>query len=874
MDRFRLCFAVALFVLGLAQVLLSSPVVNDKTEKSCSAYYSVENPQQWPDQSSAFESNPLKFPESRSTHSLNLQNPCSRYSTPYTSAKLFTEQINAHTFHIKISASGAFQVPQSVLSPQSSKSFVVKDTALYKVYYDPSPFAFWVVRKSDDSVIFDTRSYDIVFEKQYLEISTKLPKDANIYGFGETSAKLKRDTQSTDQAIWARDASPEVGKNAYGYHPFYMELRNGKAHGVFLMSTNGMDIVMRPGRLTYKIIGGILDFYFFLGPSPYDVIDQYTQLIGRPHMPPYWSLGFHQCRWGYKNLNEVADVVAKYKEYNIPLEVMWTDIDYMKEYALFTWDPNNFPIPKVKSFLKQLHSNGQKFIVIIDPGIKVDTSDKHYLAGLEQNVYIKDKEGKNFVGKVWPGAVTFPDWFKTNTQKWWSESIENFLDSVDGQIDGLWVDMNELANFCDGYCPLQETPGYQPPAEPYDYPSYKINNAGDRSPLDGHTIPIDLTHGNSNNISELDVHSVYGHMMSISTRNALLNYRPKSRPFVLTRSTYPGTGKYAAHWLGDTFATWDQLALSIPSVMMFQMFGIPFVGADIGGFHKSNVDKEELVRRWIQLGALYPFARDHASFESQYQELYRWKSVAESGRKMLNVRYSLLPYLYTQFHHAHKTGRPIWRPMFFDYPNDPATYDIDTQFFVGPALLASPIVTSNAKSKRTYFPEGIWYDYYSHLPMTPEKVFTAQGKWIGVPAPEDVLPLYIRGGSVIVSQYPGYTTAESRQNDYYITVALDAAGSAVGDVYFDDGESVDTTPFSHIKYTAKERVFTSTGVMNYEGTKSLNLDKVIIIGLTEAVRNVVFNGEAVSEDQWSLKDGVLTIQGLDKVMNTPFKMEF
>ncbi|KAI9142766.1 glycosyl hydrolases family 31-domain-containing protein [Paraphysoderma sedebokerense] len=825
--------------------------------------YNLEIPDQ------AAQDEPILLQKPSLNGQLKLQNSCSRYSTPIHSLDINVKAHNEHTLHVKIGAPDRWEVPQQVLPRPTADTAISIDSALYTFHYHTSPFSFFVTRKSDDSVIFDTRGFDFVFEKQYIEISTRLDKHANIYGFGENASRLKRSSKQTI-TLWARDAAPEENENVYGHHPFYMELKNGKTHGVFLCSSNGMDIVLRDGKLTYKIIGGVLEFYFFMGPSPYEVIDQYTQLIGRPHMPPYWSLGFHQCRWGYKDLKQVEEVVEKYRKADIPLEVMWTDIDYMKEYALFTWDPDNFPLSEVKKFLQTLHTKHQKYVLIVDPGVKIDESDETFTSGIQSDIFIKDATGKNFVGTVWPGSVMFPDWFKSKTQDWWTKCIHKFLDGAEGNVDGLWIDMNECANFCDGYCPPTQT-GYVPPksaGHKRSQPPYRINNGGKRLNLESHTLPLDLCHGDDGNVLEYDCHSLYGHMMAQHTREALLKYRPKKRPFLLTRSTFAGSGKYAAHWTGDNLATWEQLSLSIPSLLMFQMFGIPFVGADIGGFQKTKGDKEELVKRWIQLGALYPFSRNHADRESPMQELYQWESVADSGRKMLNVRYSLLPYLYTQFHCAHKTGRPIWRPMFFDFPEDKATYSIDTQFLFGPSILAAPILSPNVTTHTTYFPSGTWYNFYTHR---LEHSGSASHK--SYPAPSDILPLFIRGGSIIVFQKPGYTTTESRENNINLTIALDESGEAKGDVYFDDGESLNVDQFSMIQYFVRDRVLFNQGVMDYEGLNEIELEEIKIIG-TKNVEKVVMNGEVLGEDKWSVMDNVLSIKGLGKVMNKKFKIEF
>ncbi|CAO3630085.1 unnamed protein product [Mucor hiemalis] len=322
----------------------------------------------------------------------------------------------------------------------------------YEFNYTNSPFGFQIKRKSTGEMLFDTVGLPLVFEDQYLEISTHLPVEGtNTYGFGERLAPFKHTRNVT--TLFARDSHDHY-QNMYGSHPFYMDVRKreGAAHGVFLMNAHGMDIITTEDRITYKAIGGILDFYFFVpqDKKPNSVVQAYTDLIGKPFMPSYWMLGYQNCRYGYPNITHVEDVVKKHREHEIPLEAQWIDIDYMDSRKDFTFDPVNFPKEKMIAFSRTLHEQGQKFVVMVDPAIPVNSTYEPYLRGQELDVFIKNVDGSEYQGQVWPGYTVFPDWWHPNISLYWEKEIGDWMKSL--ELDGLWIDMNEPSSFCLGSC--------------------------------------------------------------------------------------------------------------------------------------------------------------------------------------------------------------------------------------------------------------------------------------------------------------------------------------------------------------------------------------------------------------------------------------
>ncbi|GBB95116.1 hypothetical protein RclHR1_02480015 [Rhizophagus clarus] len=809
---------------------------------------------------------------------------CGLYGHDSTQLKLLVEYETKDRLHVKIYDPNErrFEILEKIVPIPASEP--ITDDMLYTFLYNKNPFTFSVSRADTGEKIIETNvpgMNTLVFEDQYMEISFSLPQDPFIYGLGEVVDQLRRDPRGTFHTIWTRDAATPIAENVYGAQPFYMEMRNGTAHGVFLRNSNGMDIAITPGnpaKLNWKVIGGVLDFYIFLGPTPSDVIAQYTKIIGRPLIPPYWALGFHQCRWGYNNLTVLKNVVSEFKSNNIPLETIWSDIDYMENFKDFTWDPVNFPRHEMKNFVKELHENEQHYVVIIDPGIKIEEGYFPYEDGLKRNVFIKNSRGKNIVGKVWPGLTVFPDWFSRETFTYWGDMIEDW--SKDVAIDGIWIDMNEPASWCLGECEndkeTQHVGDQNTQPRKLTKPPYKINNGGKRLPLDHNTLSVDAVHAAG--FLEYDIHNLYGHIESMITYDVLsLRIRKGKRPFIITRSTFAGTGKYAGHWTGDNWSNWEHLYLSIPGLLNFQLFGIPFVGADICGF--GGTVTEELCLRWMQLGSFYPFMRNHNGLNEPSQEPYKWPSVRKVSKKFIRIRYSLLSYFYTLFYESHKKGLTVWRPLFFEFPSLKNTLSIDKQFMIGSGLLLSPVLSSNVNIVKAFIPPGLWYDFY--LNKFSFNITNPEGEYVNLSAPLDILPILIRGGNILPMQYPELTTAATKRNNYYLIIALDENQYAKGTLYLDDGESLDVKKnFTYLTFIVNDDTLTlrceidsnKKRLHKREGNQNQNennecgynveskLDKIIIMGIlkNKIIKRILLNGYYVEEYQqqknWILDD--------------------
>uniref|UniRef100_G3UKI1 Sucrase-isomaltase n=1 Tax=Loxodonta africana TaxID=9785 RepID=G3UKI1_LOXAF len=756
-----------------------------------------------------------------------------------------TESQTPNRFRFKITDlnKSRYEVPHQYL-----KSFTGPATseALYDVIVNETPFSIQVIRKSNKNILFDSSIGPLVYADQYLQISTRLPSEY-IYGIGEHNHKrFRHDLYWKTWPIFTRDQTPADYTNRTGHHTFFMciEDTSGRSFGVFLMNSNAMEIFIQPPPVvTYRVTGGILDFYIFLGDTPEQVVQQYQELIGLPAMPAYWTLGFQLSRWSYTSLDVVKEVVKRNRDAGIPYDTQVTDIDYMEDKKDFTYDTVAFK--GLPEFVQDLHDHGQKYVIILDPAISIGkrangAAYETYDRGTAQHVWVNESDGTTpIIGEVWPGLTVYPDFTSPQCIDWWADECDRFHQEV--SYDGLWIDMNEVSSFVQGSLKgCEENKWNYPPFTPdiLDKILYSKTICMDSMQYWGR---------------QYDVHSLYGYSMAIATEKAVQKVFPNKRSFILTRSTFAGTGKHAAHWLGDNFATWEQMEWSITGMLEFSLFGIPLVGADICGFVGDTT--EELCRRWMQLGAFYPFSRNHNS--ETYEALCPFSFSPcpfKSSRHYLTIRYTLLPFLYTLFYKAHQFGETVARPILHEFYEDKNSWIEDTQFLWGPSLLITPVLKQGADTVSAYIPDATWYDYET---VSNEGVLTCSNVFsyikylsycqkkkqrVDMYLPADKIGLHLRGGYIIPIQQPSVTTTASRMNPLGLIIALNENNTAEGDFFWDDGETTDTIQNdNYILYTFSVSnnalKITCTHSSYQEGT-SLAFETIKILGLTDSVTEV------------------------------------
>jgi alpha 1,3-glucosidase len=498
---------------------------------------------------------------------------------------------------------------------------------------------------------------------------------------------------------------------------------------------------------------GNLDFFLFSGPNPAAIHKQFTALTGTQQLPPMFALGYHQCRWNYRDEKDVETVESKFEELDYPMDVIWLDIEHTEGKRYFTWDKTVFPTPL--EMQKKVSAHGRKMVTIVDPHIKRDNDWTVHQEATRLGLYVKNKDNGDFDGWCWPGSSSYLDFTAPHVRDWWAGRFA--LDQYDGSTMDLhtWNDMNEPSVF------------------------------------NGPEVSMPKDAKNIEGVEHRYWHNLYGRYMHEATAQGLVQRSPPSgalqRPFVLTRSFWAGSQRFGAMWTGDNTASWEHLKIAAPMLLSINLGGFSFSGADVGGFFGEP--SAELFTRWYQAGAFTPFFRGHAHHDTQRREPWVHGEPHTSIRRATAMqRYSLLPYWYSTFREAQTTGLPVMRTMFTEFPDDPNTFSLQEQWMVGSALLVKPVTDPEVTHMSVYIPadSGPWYELET-LEETPR----SSGPMVEIHAPLEKIPVLLRGGSILPRKMRLRRSASLMFYDpLTLVVAQDAAGNANGMVYMDDETSL------------------------------------------------------------------------------------
>ncbi|KAH9308324.1 hypothetical protein KI387_036235, partial [Taxus chinensis] len=636
-----------------------------------------------------------------------------------------------------------------------------------------------------------------------------------VYGIPEHAADLALkptrgpDVESEPYRLFNLDVFEYVHDSPFGLYgsvPFMISHAKDSTTGFFWLNAAEMQIdVMAPGwdgdysggaiHTHWVSESGIVDGFFFIGPGPKDVIRQYTSLTGTSTMPQHFATAYHQCRWNYRDEEDVAAVDAKFDEFDIPYDVLWLDIEHTDGKRYFTWDKVLFPSPV--EMQNKLAAKGRHLVTIVDPHIKRDDGFPLHKEATKKGYYVKDAHGKDYDGWCWPGASSYLDMLNPEIRSWWADKFS--LSSYGGSTRTLyiWNDMNEPSVF----------------------------NGPEA------TMPRDALH--YGDVEHRDLHNAYGYYFHMASADGLLRRGGgKDRPFVLSRAFFPGTQRVGAVWTGDNTAEWEHLRVSVPMVLTLGLTGIAFSGADVGGFFGNP--EPELLLRWYQLGAYYPFFRAHAHHDTKRREPWLFGDrMTELIREAIHIRYALLPYYYTLFREASVSGVPVMRPLWMEFPSDELTFSNDETFMVGGSLLVHGVYNEGATSVSVYLPGSqYWYD------LRTGAVYTG-GEHYKLDVSDESIPAFQQGGTIVPRKDRFRRSSTQMARDpYTLVIALNQSLEAEGELYVDDGRSYDYEKgeYIHRRFVFSNGRLTSVNLASDKSNKksfssNCSVERIVLLGL-------------------------------------------
>lgn len=624
-----------------------------------------------------------------------------------------------------------------------------------------------------------------------------LSEQAAVYGLGEMPRGINKRgwhyiTNNTDESRHSEDKL-----SFYGAHNFLLVRDGNTCFGLF---------VDFPGKVYYDIGYTRHDLFSFHTETPdYDlyllsggnenaICKEFRTLIGRSYIPPRWAFGLAQSRWGYKTEEDVREVARQYKEHDLPLDMICMDIEYMQDYADFTVNKERFPdLTKLSADLK---AQGIRLVPIIDAGVRIDPNDPTCTEGLEKGYFCKKADGTPFVAAVWPGKAYFADFLRPEVREWFGHKYKALTDCG---IEGFWNDMNEpslfysperLRAFLNDMAALREKDNIEQEEffprvvggamglmnSPADYASFYHE-------VDGQKVRHD------------QVHNLYGGSMTRAAGEAFTDLRPGQRTLLYSRSSFIGSHRYGGIWLGDNNSSWAQLLANIQMMPSVQMCGFLYSGADLCGF--SSDTTPDLALRWLEFGLLTPLMRNHSAVGTRMQEYYRFPEVLPAVRNMIRLRYALLPYLYSEFMKAALENTSYFRPLAFDYPDDPDAREVEDQLLLGEGLMVAPVYVQNAHGRHVYLPEPMKLLRLRAVDDYDEEILPAGHHYIRC-ALDEVL-LFLRPGHIVPVAQPANNTSELDDASLTLWSFLPDGESAEYRMYRDDGVTTEYEKKEHWK---------------------------------------------------------------------------
>ena len=624
-----------------------------------------------------------------------------------------------------------------------------------------------------------------------------LSEQAAVYGLGEMPRGINKRgwhyiANNTDESRHSEDKL-----SFYGAHNFLLVRDGSTCFGLFVDFPGKVyyDIgYSRHDLLSFHTETPDYDLYLLSGGNENEICREFRTLIGRSYIPPRWAFGLAQSRWGYKTEEDIREVARQYKEHDLPLDMICMDIEYMQDYADFTVNKERFPdLTKLSADLK---AQGIRLVPIIDAGVRVDPNDSTCTEGLEKGYFCKKADGTPFVAAVWPGKAYFADFLRPEVREWFGHKYKALTDCG---IEGFWNDMNEpslfysperLRAFLDDMAALREKDNIEQEEffprvvggamglmnSPADYASFYHE-------ADGRKVRHD------------QVHNLYGGSMTRAAGEAFADLRPGQRTLLYSRSSFIGSHRYGGIWLGDNNSSWAQLLANIQMMPSVQMCGFLYSGADLCGF--SSDTTPDLALRWLEFGLLTPLMRNHSAVGTRMQEYYRFPEVLPAVRNMIRLRYALLPYLYSEFMKAALENTSYFRPLAFDYPDDPDAREVEDQLLLGEGLMAAPVYVQNAHGRHVYLPEPMKLLRLRAVDDYDEEILPAGHHYIRCAL--DEMLLFIRPGHIIPVAQPANNTAELDDASLTLWSFLPNGESAEYRMYRDDGVTTEYEKKEHWK---------------------------------------------------------------------------